>query len=109
MLTKLENLKIIFLFPSVTVKLDQNRKRNSIRGNLDKEKSNRRTVILFHVSQGYVEDLGIYINIDWVMKTTNKTKRINKMIDTERIIYLIIRNRVSICEIFKVYISKKNK
>lgn len=56
----------------MTVKLDQNRKRNSIRGNLDKEKSNRRTVILFHASQGYVEDLGIYINIDWAVKTTNK-------------------------------------
>lgn len=65
----------------MTVKLDQNRKRNSIRGNLDKEKSNRPTVILFHASQGYVEDLGIYINIDWALKTTNKTKRINKMID----------------------------
>lgn len=65
----------------MTVKLDQNRKRNLIRGNLDKEKSNRPTVILFHASQGYVEDLGIYINIDWAMKTTNKTKRINKMID----------------------------
>ena len=109
MLTKLEKSENNISIPVSDRQTQPNQNSNSIRGNLDKEKSNRPTVILFHVSQGYVEDLGIYINIDWVMKTTNKTKRINKMIDTERIIYLIIRNRVSICEIFKVYISKKNK